>query len=83
MSIKEHLFSVYDEKADAFTQCFQMKTKGLAIRAIQDLLDDENHQFSKHCTEFVLYQLAEYDLNTGEVLPNLTPVGRLSELKKE
>lgn len=77
------VFSVYDEKAGVFLQPIFLRTKGEAIRAMQDCLDDPKHQFNKHAGDFQLFQIGEYDSEKGslwspEVKENL---GCLVELR--
>ena len=54
-------FTVYDSKAEAYLQPFFMQSKGQAIRAFQDLANDETHQFGKYPADFTLFEIGEYD----------------------
>lgn len=58
-------FAVYDHAAKAYMQPFQMQTRGQAIRGWIDAVNDPKTQFSKHPQDFVLYEIASYDDESG------------------
>ena len=55
------VFTVYDNKAEAYLQPFFMRTKGEAIRAFADSVNDPNHMFNRHPEDFTLFELGEFD----------------------
>lgn len=55
------MYTVFDTAASAYLQPFFTTSTGLAIRSFQDAINDPNHQFSKHYTDYVLYLLGEFD----------------------
>lgn len=59
--MKQFIFTVYDEKANAYFPPFNMPAVGMAIRAMLDALADPEHQFAKHTPDFSLYCLGEFD----------------------
>lgn len=61
------IFSVLDRAADAFLPPFTAANEGVAIRMVQDALEDENHQLSRHTRDFSLHLLGEFDEVTGEI----------------
>lgn len=61
------IFSVFDEKAEAFLQPLFMQTRGLAIRSFQAAVNDPGHTFSKYSADFVMYEIGTFDDVTGEV----------------
>jgi len=77
--MKMKVFSVFDSKASAYLQPFFMVTKGTAIRAFSDLVNDEKHQFGKHPEDFTLFELGEWEdmTNSWEMLaaPHAIGVG--------
>lgn len=82
--MKHEIFTVYDIKTEAYLPPFYMPTKGAAIRAIMDTLDDPNHQFSKHPEDFTLFHIGTFD----DVDANLVslkvhvPLGTCLELRQ-
>jgi len=59
------IYSVYDTKVEAYLQPFFMQTKAAAIRAWADAISDPNTQFNKHPNDFTLYELGQYDDQSG------------------
>lgn len=55
------IFVIYDSKAEAYLQPFFMKSKGEAIRAISDLVDDPQHNFCKYAADFTLFEVGSFD----------------------
>lgn len=72
--MKLKVFSVYDEKACAFSSPFNMAHKGQAMRAFQDLIQDGKSMVSKHPGDFKLYELGEFDDNSGKYVNQAQPV---------
>lgn len=66
------VYTVHDNKAQAFLQPFFSKTDGEAIRMFQDICGDSNHLFHRHAHDFHLYRLGSYDDVSGS-LANVDP----------
>jgi hypothetical protein len=77
------IFSIYDEKAEAFLQPFFFDTVGQAERAIIDCLSDPNHNFARYSSDFTLFMIGEYDESTGVITPQKTGIANLVELKPQ
>lgn len=60
------VYCVRDAKAEAYLTPFYMVNEAMAIRAITDCIQDQNHQFSKHAQDFALYHLGVYDDSNGK-----------------
>lgn len=58
-------FSIYDEKSVAFMQPFFMPQIGQALRAFSDVVKDQSKDISKHAGDYKLYQVGEFDDNSG------------------
>lgn len=72
--MKLKVFAIHDAKAEAYLQPFFMANKGTAIRAITELMEKNDHQFSKYPEDFTLFELGEYDDQNGQMLPHTTPM---------
>lgn len=59
------VFSIYDLKAQAFSQPFFMESVGLAIRAFTELLDDKATTVAKYPSDFTLFEIGEFDQRKG------------------
>lgn len=62
------MFSVYDKKAECFSPPFFMRATGLALRGFIDMLNSgDKTQYSAHPEDFDLYELGEWNDETGKV----------------
>lgn len=61
------VFTIYDSKLEAFMQPFFMQSKGAAIRAFTDTVNDRSTQFNKHPSDFTLFEIGEYDDQKGNL----------------
>lgn len=79
------IFSVYDSKAEAYMQPFFMLTKGSALRAWTDTINDPQTQFFKHPTDFTLFEIGEYDDSSGKLINHTAKMslGVALEYKKD
>lgn len=60
------IYTVYDEKAEAFLPPFFVPNRGIAIRAFSDCVNSKDHQFGKHPADYTLFYLGDWDDNTAE-----------------
>lgn len=60
-------YSVYDNKTEAYAKPFFQLTRGEALRSWTDLANDLQSQnmVAKHPSDFVLFEIGEYDESTG------------------
>lgn len=64
--MKKLYYAVYDRKAEMYSQPFLEIKDGTAIRAIQDVvINEKDHPFAKHPSDFSLHKLGEFDDGTG------------------
>ena len=68
--MKYGMFSIYDEKAQAYLPPFILPETGMAIRTFGDCINSQEHQFGKHPADYTLYQIAEFDDDTGIPTPD-------------
>lgn len=72
----QKLFTVFDEKAEAFLPPFFVPTDGIAKRAFADCVNSKDHQFGKHPADYTLFFLGEfYEHDASIVLVNRKVVG--------
>ncbi len=62
----QSLYTVYDEKAEAFLPPFFVPAHGLALRAFKDCVNSPDHQFGKHPADYTLFYLGDWDDVTCE-----------------
>lgn len=77
------IFSVYDDKAEAFLPPFFAMTQGVALRTFHQAATDENHQFCKHAADYTLFEIGQFDENTGTIEghQNIKNVGNALTIK--
>jgi len=63
------IFTVHDRAALAYLDPFTSQSVGTAERSFSAAVQDENHHFHKHAPDFTLYLIAEFNQETGEVVP--------------
>ena len=63
--MKLKIYSVYDSKAQAYLQPFYMPSRGAALRAWGDAVNDNNGQFKKHAGDYSLFELGEFNDENG------------------
>ena len=67
------VYSVYDGKAQAFNQPFFMRTDGEVLRSFSEVVNEKGHQFNKHAGDYTLFQIGEFDEQSGMISPLNTP----------
>lgn len=66
--MKKVYYAIYDRKAEQYSAPFLEVTDGTAIRAVQDLVvNDPNHAFAKHPSDFSLHRLGTFEDTTGTI----------------
>lgn len=66
--MKTKMFSIYDTKMESYGTPFFMPKRGAAMRAFGDLAKDPKSTIHQHPTDYDLYELAEYDDESGEIV---------------
>jgi len=68
------IFSIRDNKAEAFIQPFFSPTAATAIRSFESAVNDSNTDFHKYAGDYTLFQLGEWEPNTGKITICETPI---------
>lgn len=74
--MKLKAFSIYDTKALAYGVPFFMSSVGQATRAFADLSNDPQSMVFKHPTDFVLFEIGEFNDSDG-VICSVSPYRNL------
>lgn len=61
------MFTIYDSKAEAYHQPFYSRTEAEAVRSCSQAVQEEGHQFNLHAEDFVLFEIGNFDEQTGEL----------------
>lgn len=68
------VYSVYDHQIESFARPFFMQSKGEAIRGWIQVVNDPGTQINKTPQDFILFELGEYDDQTGMFSQPKAPV---------
>jgi len=61
------IYSVLDNKAQAFLAPFFMSNDAVALRAFADAANDPTHQFFKNPNDYCLYRIGAFFDDTGVI----------------
>ena len=64
----QFIYSIHDSKAAAYLPPFYLHNKNMAIRSFSDAVQEENSAFYRHPEDYSLWELGEFDDNTGEII---------------
>ena len=62
------VFTVYDDKAEAYTAPFFVPTAGMAVRTFRDCANSESHHFGQNPADYTLFYIGEFDDATAEFI---------------
>ena len=69
-----NVYTVWDNKVEAYLQPFFSPTKGSAIRAFSEVVNDRSHVFGKNPADYVLFELGSFDDSKGSFNLHAAPV---------
>lgn len=83
--MKMQVYTVYDSKAAIYMPPFFMKTKGEAVRAFKNTVNDTEHPFYRNPEDYALFYLGVYDDESAAFRLQETPevIARAHELKEQ
>jgi len=59
------LFTIYDSKCEAYEPPISIKSTGEALRAVEIAVKEPDHRFCKYKADLTLYELGEFNEQTG------------------
>lgn len=62
------IFSIRDSKSEVFSQPFFSPTRGSAIRAFADAVNDPATDYAKHPDDYTLFYVGDFDVDKGEII---------------
>lgn len=68
------MYTVHDSKAGAYLQPFYARQNGEAIRSFAEACNQKDHNFYKFASDFTLFEIGEFDEQTGVITPMLVPL---------
>jgi len=67
------IFAVMDTKAKAFDAPFVMRTNGEAERGFANIVNKSENKYSANPEDYHLFQLGDFDVETGKIIPLEAP----------
>lgn len=82
--MKLNIFSIFDEKAEAYSTPFFQSHVGQALRSFSDLALDDKASISRHPQDYSLYHIGEFDPCSSHIISYPEPrlLARASEFTK-
>lgn len=68
------IFTVHDNKAQAYFPPMTMKSSAEAIRSFDQACQDINSNFNKYPSDFILMEIGTFDEQTGQINPLQSPI---------
>lgn len=65
--MKDNMYALHDAKAGFFLPPFVEHNDGMAIRQMSGILNNANHPITQHAEDYTLFQIGEFDRDTGAV----------------
>lgn len=63
------IVAIYDKKAEAFLKPVVVQSHPAAVRSFGDAVNDPTTEFYKHCEDFAIFAIGEFDDLTGTLIP--------------
>lgn len=81
----DKVFCIFDSKIGAYQMPFHMPTVGAALRAWDEIVNDQSGRVGKHPEDYTLFEVATFDPESGryEALPAPMSHGVAVEFVKE
>ncbi len=66
--------TIFDGKAEAYTQPMFFQSTGQAVRSFSDAVNDGESNFSRHPEDYTLFCLGEWDERSGKIMLDTAPI---------
>lgn len=66
-------YSIFDSKSMTYSQPEAFMNDSVAVRAAQNLIDDQSTEIARHPGDFSLFHVGFFDDSTAEFTPCVTP----------
>ena len=82
--MKHKIYSVYDSKAGCYLPLFTFRSRGEAIRAFTETVNDSSSSIGKYPEDYTLFELGVFDDEFGaiDLLQTPTSVGLGIDFKR-
>lgn len=66
-SHEQHIYTIFDSKAELFLPPFYAVNDQVAIRRCKATMRDLDHDFSQHAEDYTLFNIGKFDQVKGEI----------------
>lgn len=82
--MNQKVFAIKDIKLDTYATPFFSINDATALRAFEELVNDENTQINKYSSDFTLHRIGSYNSATAELIPEQpTQIAHAPDYKHE
>lgn len=67
-------FAIYDSKLQGYMKPFSAPKTGQAVRSFIDVVNDPKSEFHGHPEDYTLFEIGEFDDETGKFANQQTPI---------
>lgn len=67
MSATLGMYSIFDEKADAYLPPFMLPNDPMAVRTFCDCVADQTHAFGRNPADYTLFRLGTFDTTGADI----------------
>jgi len=73
------LVALYDRATEAFAPVMTVHTRGEAIRSFRNECQNKQSPIAQHPTDYELWQIGQYNDQTGEIEPGKEMIARAED----
>lgn len=73
------IVAIYDRTTEAFTPPMAVRTRAEAVRSLRQEMSQKESQIAQHPTDFELWQVGEWNEETGELTGNKDLIARAED----
>lgn len=73
------LVALYDRATEAFAPVMTVHTRAEGIRSFRNEVQNKQSPIAQHPTDYELYQVGEYDDETGQITPKKELIARAED----
>lgn len=78
--MKQVIIALYDRGAEYYRPAAAIRTRGEALRGMKNEVNKEGSEINAHPTDYELWQVGEFDDQTGEITPKKELIARAEDL---
>ena len=65
--MRKEIYAMFDSAVQSYMQPIFADAKGQVLRSLMDIVQDDNHEMSKHREDYTCFKIGEYDQQSGMI----------------